>query len=503
MNPERFKGNFPENDDLSQPPPNDTDAERGLLGSFLIEPSIIDRYSPRLSPDDFYSDANRRIFAVLNRLRDDGIPGDVIVLVDRLRSNGEIEAVGGEAAIYEIMSACHTITNADHYAGIIAEKSLRRRLLAETGNLRAAVLQGDSPAVQLLSRWQQSLELLVESTPRKTLFSAADLTTESLSLLDRIEDSPIATGYEHLDETLGGGFRPKSLVVIGARPRGGKTVSVVNLMQNICIGAGVPGVFFSLEMTATEIYYRLLSNESGVYSSKLGPGAAIRGQLTAYDMGQIIEAGNRLAESPFWIDDRSGASVSEIASTMRLFHRKHGARIFFIDYAGIVNAELPDRSIREQIGGVAVAFKRIAKELSVIVVLLAQANRDSATVPKGTPKREKLIASRPRLEHLKESSGLEENADVVILIHRPELLVGRTEAAELEIEGYVEWIVAKNRNGRQGEIPMHFSGEFVRFEECDGVEITEEPSEGAGDPKGQPGEDNTGTEQQRTFNDEF
>lgn len=494
------KEEFSEGDTL---PPNDVGAERALLGAFLIDPEIVDSYSPKLEPDDFYFDANRRIFAALAELQNEGIGADIVVLLDKLRNNGELDAVGGEAAIAEIMGACHTTLNADRYAAIIAEKSLRRKLISEAAGIRSEAQQGESPAPLQISRRLQSLERLSESVPRKTLFDAGSLVTETLSLLDRSDEAPISTGYDSVDNMLNGGFRPKNLVVIAARPRGGKTAAAVNLVQNTCLGNRVPTAFFSLEMTASEIAFRIISHESRVFSAKLTPGAAIRGQLASYDIARIAEAGERLKKSPFWIEEKSGASLSEIVSSMRMLHRKHGVRMFFVDYAGIVDAELPDRPIREQITRVAVTFKAVAKDLGVVVVLLAQLNRESASVSGGKLDRDKLINMRPKLEHLKESGALEENADVAILLHRPELLVSRNEAATMGLEGCAEWILAKNRNGRQGELSMRFNGRFVRFEEdtachAEDRDCFSEPSDAV-----EWDADGTGTEehQQKTFND--
>lgn len=455
-------------------PPNNTDAERFILCAVLdplyaeSAPETLDTVAGIVKADDFYSDANRRIFQALLAMRDAGEPIEAISLHNHLEKTSELEAVGGTAYIAEIVTNTALPTHSAHYARIVSDKAKLRRTKSLAASLFQECLSPDadpSRVRQYLDRAKDELD----GRESSGMVNSRQWVLDGLFAMDAETEPAISTGFPALDEKLSSGFRRKNQIVIGARPRVGKTTTAGNLIRNICFGQKIPTAFFSLEMSRDEILKRMLADIADVYHGKIVQPK----RLCKHDREQIVDVTNDLGECPFFIDDRCGTTLSEMLSKIRLCVRKNGVQIVFIDQASLINAELPSptASKRDEITAVSIALKRIARELDIVVVLLCQLNRAGAQGANGTRIDERKIRLfRPSLEHLKESGSLEENADVVLLIHRAEVLIPDEDVERLGLGGKAEWIVAKNRHGKEGVVPMRFEGGFLRFTEDGGHE---------------------------------
>ncbi len=331
--------------DFSEIPPHDTGAELAVLRAVLnsayadTAPETLDVAAGIVKPDDFYSDANRRIFRALLAIRDAGEPIEVLSLHRRLESAGELEATGGAAYIGEILQEISLPFHAAFYSGIIADKAKLRRAAYVAAGLLAECQAPDATA----SKVKQLLDAAtneLDGCASIRLVGARQWVVDGIAGIETKAEPTIPTGFPALDEKLFGGLRKKNQVVLGARPRVGKTTTAGNLIRNICFRQKIPTIFFSLEMTRQEILKRIVSDVADVYHGKILQPE----RLCKRDWEQITESSSALYESPFFIDDRCGITLSEILSTIRLGVRKHGVQVVFVDQASLINAELPSQT---------------------------------------------------------------------------------------------------------------------------------------------------------------
>ncbi|MDR2641158.1 MAG: replicative DNA helicase [Planctomycetaceae bacterium] len=433
-------------------PPHNLEAERAVIGALLLNPMLCDEIISRLHDIDFYSDANRRIFKNIIGLRNDGCGIDITLLADRLSKSEELEAVGGMAYLGELMQSVHVTFHATYYAAIVREKSLLRQLIHITSSITQDAYLPDAVSKDLLNRSSQQVFELCESL---TMNMIVDIKTALDSVRDYIDNKMrgimdgIKTGFPRLDEILEG-LHASELIIIAARPSMGKTALATNIAEYVAIDQKLPVLMVSLEMSAFELTLRMICSRGRIDSEKIR-----KNKMLQADFEKFQIATNELSASPIYIDETPSRTISEIAAVARRLKRQMNLQLLVIDYIGLIEPENSMDPRQEQVSKIARRLKGLARELKIPVICLAQLNRQA----------EMTKDNRPKLSHLRESGAIEQDADVVIFIHREDRYMSQEEALQKGLLGKADIIVAKQRNGRIDDTVLQWTGEFTRFED--------------------------------------
>jgi replicative DNA helicase len=424
-------------------PPHNREAERSVIGSMVRDNSTIDDVLAIVqSADAFYLDAHRRIFRKIVELYRAGKPVDLVILAEALQASGEFEDVGKGQYLAELWDAAPTAANVEFYARIVRDLALRRGLLAACGEILRAAGSGNAPAAEVLAEAEQRILAVADVT---ALAGGAITLSESLAQamadFDRriVEGraSGLPTGFTDLDD-ITAGLQAGELTIAASRPSIGKTALTISILRHVCGREQLPALFFSLEQAHSEVAIRLLCGQSGL-NSRVFRAATISQDDTA----RIQDAQDQLATLPLLIDDRR-LKIGQIVAEARRAWRRHGIKVVALDYLQLIPADDETQDRRHQIGRQSKALKALARELKIPVLCLAQLNRLSAN---------NAVNTKPRLSHIAECGEVEQDADVVWLLHRPD-----ADSPVIETE------VAKNRNGATGECKLHFRRGCMRFE---------------------------------------
>jgi replicative DNA helicase len=438
---------------LDRLPPQSLEAERGVLGSLLLDPQLCDEVALLLRSEDFYADANQRLYRHLFGLHDEGKRVDVTLLVERLKQSGEYEAIGGAAYLAEVAQSVPYAHNAPHYAQIVRDKATIRELIhAATEILRDAWDPGYEPK-QLIGDAEEKIFSVYDRRSNDRITHIQELLIEAFDRIDarlaRGSGDAIATHFTDLDN-LTGGLHPSEFIVLAARPSMGKTALATNIAENVAILTRVPVLFVSLEMSRLELAQRLLCSQGSIDGSKFRSGF-----ISAAEREKLMEAAGKLSQSPLFIDDTPSRTVTEIAACARRLKRRENLGLVVIDYLQLIQPDDPRDPRQEQVAKMARRLKALARELQIPIVVLAQLNRQVEASGREE--------HRPRLSHLRESGAIEQDADVVMFVHREEYYHTREKAEELGIAGQGLLILAKQRNGPTGDIKLHWSSQYTRF----------------------------------------
>lgn len=435
-------------------PPHSLDAERAVLGSILLLPEVCDEVSLLVRPRDFYDPAHERIYAHLLALHDGRQRVDHTLLIERLKSAGEYESMGGAAYIAEIAQAVPTAANAQYYAQIVRDRALVRSLIrASTDILRDAYDQTTDPR-DMLARAESKLFSILERTGRSDTSTIADVVNQSLLRLDaRMKHEHalggIETGFIDFDD-LTGGLHESELIILAARPSMGKTALALNIAEHVSMRLRRATLVISLEMSSVELGDRLLCSTARVNGHRLR-----NGQITNEERARLVETAADISQAPLYVDDSPVRSVTEIAATARRMKRKENLGLLVIDYLQLIEPDNPRDPRQEQVAKMTRRLKGLARELNIPVLCLAQLNRQA----------EMARDNKPRLSHLRESGAIEQDADVVMFVHREEYYQTSEDERE-RVKGEAEIIVAKQRNGPTGEAKLTWRHEFTRFEDA-------------------------------------
>ncbi|MDY0166228.1 MAG: replicative DNA helicase [Thermoguttaceae bacterium] len=433
---------------LDRMPPHSLEAERGVLGSLLIDPELCDEVALILQPDDFYAEANAKLYAHMTAMHSAGGRIDAMLLRERLKQQGDLEAVGGSAYLAEVINSVPVAAHAVYYANIVRDKATLRALIhTSTEILRDAW----DPALDPRDALNQAEEKVFAVHDRRTTSQVANIHDVMVEAFARIDsrmaggEGGIPTGFTDLDK-LTGGLHRSELVILAARPSMGKTALATNIAEHVAIEENVPTLFVSLEMARIELAQRILCSQGRIDAGKFRSGF-----LSGSEREQLVRVSNRLSKTPLFIDDSSTRTVTEIGATARRLKRRSDLGFLVIDYLQLINPDDPRDPRQEQVAKMARRLKALARELEVPILCLAQLNRQAELGREG---------HRPRLSHLRESGAIEQDADVVMFIHREEYYNRDDENAR----GKGEVIVAKQRNGPTGDVELAWFDKFTRFE---------------------------------------
>ncbi len=443
--------------------PHNDEAERSVLSALMMNQEAFDKISSIISASDFYHPANRVLYSAISDMKImNTVAVDQVTLFDYLQKKDLSEKAGGASYLAELSDAYTIYANIESYAKIIKEMSVRRALIQTSSTISSDAYEESIDVFNLLETSERKLsEISINSNPNtaesyKASTKVSDVISVMLEKLDgTYRNENVETGLDLLDKYTNGGFQKSDYIIVAARPSVGKTAFAVSLIRNM-IRKEKKVAFFSLEMPASQIITRLLSCQSRVDLSKL-----FTGNLSESDVSHINSAAEKIYQSEFYLVDEPNMKLSDIRSRARMLQREKGIEIIFIDYIGLIESGLDPRTPRhEQVGYVSKALKQLARELNIPVVVLCQVSRDTAD-------------QEPQLNNLRDSGSIEQDADLVMFIHRRTNLTELSEEDQAKLQTdssgkarvqYTKLLVAKNRNGKTGTIFIGYIGDITSFE---------------------------------------
>ena len=440
--------------------PASVEAERTILGAILLDNSVCNEAAEKLRPDDFYLDAHRRVYGRMLALNETGKAIDIITLSEELGRKKELESVGGVAYISSLIDGVPHQPSVEQYVKIVKDKALLRGLIHAANNAIARALEQSETAEEIIEGAESAIFQIAEDRVGQGFLGIPQIVKESFGSIDKLWErgqriTGLETHYEKLDE-MTSGLQASELVIIAARPSMGKTAFAINIAENAAVIDKKVVAVFSLEMSRESLLLRMLCSQARVDSHKLRTGF-----LSREDFSKLSSALETLAQSPIYIDDTPGISLTEMRAKCRRLSQAQGKiDMIVVDYLQLMSAAPPGGGKRyenrtQEVSAISRGLKAIAKEMRVPVVALSQLSRS----PEG-----RTGNNRPQLSDLRESGAIEQDADVVAFIFREEVY----KKDDPELEGLAEIIVAKQRNGPTGTIRMAFIKKSTRFENLAG-----------------------------------
>lgn len=452
--------------------PQALDVERAVIGALLVDKDAYSVVCEILKPDSFYEPRNRIIYEAIQQLSMNEQPVDVLTVADQLARSGQLEEVGGPAYIAEISSRVASSAHVDYHARIVAQKSLARQLIQFASDIETKAFDETVDVDDLMQHAEGSLFELSQKNMKKDYTQIDPVVAQAVKVIQEAAKNKdgltgIPTGYHGLDDKTSG-WQPSDLVIIAGRPAMGKTAFALSMAKNIAADYQVPLAFFSLEMSNQQLVNRLLSNVCEISGKKI-----LNGQLQPDEWDRLDKRINNLLGAPIYVDDTPGLSVFELRTKARRLVREHGVKIIMIDYLQLMNANgMRFSSRQEEVSTISRSLKGLAKELDIPILALSQLNR-------GVESREGLEGKRPQLSDLRESGAIEQDADMVLFVHRPEYYHIFQDDKGRDLHGMAEIIIAKHRKGATGDVLLTFRGEFTRFENPeDGRLMSQSPQSG-------------------------
>lgn len=429
-------------------PPHNNDAEVATLGAILLDSPAVPRVVDYVRPEDFYRQAHSHIFRAILKLWDRGESIDLITVTNELQKAGELERVGGAAYIASLTTTVPTSANVEYYAKIVQETSLRRRLISLAAEITESCYDDTIPTRQVLEEAERRIFELAETNQAQTFLPAQDVVKRTVAAIEKLyhnqdDYTGIPTGFTELDN-MTSGFQNSEFIVIGARPSVGKTALALTMATNISVAHKVPAGFFSLEMSDMALMQRMVAAEARISSQTIRTG-----MLRQSDFANLTSAAGRIYEAPLWISDAPSMRLLDLRAQARRMVSQHGVRIIFVDYISLISNENMDLPRHEQIAEISRSLKALARELNIPVVALSQVSRDTE-------------GKRPMLSNIRESGSIEQDADVVIFLHRERNLEQATTESVDVIP--TDLIVAKQRNGPVGTIKVAFIPRYTKFD---------------------------------------
>jgi replicative DNA helicase len=438
---------------LERPLPHNLEAERSILGAILLDNHALNAAIEKLRSDDFFLPQHRQIFDRMIQLGEKQQAIDTITLMEDLTRSGNLESAGGISYLSQLADGLPRVTNVEHYARIVKEKAVLRSLIFSASAIQEQALAAGDDADTILDRAESAIFQIAEDRVRAGLIGVKELVRENYERLERIFSegrriTGLGTGYTDLDNQTAG-LQPSELVILAARPSMGKTALALNIAENVALRKREPVAIFSLEMSKESLLLRMLASEARVDAHKFRTG-----HMNRDDWRKITGALSNLGEAPLWIDDSASSTVLEMGAKARRLKRDRGLSLMIVDYLQLVVPTHTGRGTnrQEEVSSISRSLKGLAKELKLPIVVLSQLTR--------APEREER---KPQLADLRESGAIEQDADVVMFINRPNFY--KTDLPE-EDRAKAELIIAKQRNGPTGTLNFVFLARHTRFEEA-------------------------------------
>ena len=469
----KYRSNFIEEAlDYGKKPPQAVELEEAVLGAIMLEKDAIISVMDILSPESFYKEAHQKIYKAILHLSQNLQPIDILTVTEELKKREELEEVGGPVYITQLTSKVATAAHIEYHARIIAQKHIQRELIRVASDIQGKAYDDTVDVNDLIDFSESELFKVTESNIKKETSKISTLIQEAI---DQIEEaskkeeglSGVPSGFTKLDRVTSG-WQPSDLVIIAARPSMGKTAFTLTMARNMAVEHERPVGVFSLEMSSLQLVNRLIVSETELSSDKIR-----NGRLSHKEWEQLEYKIKKLVDAPIYIDDTPAITVFELRSKCRRLKDQYNVEAIFVDYLQLMSGPGDHRGSREQeVSVISRSLKGIAKELNIPIIALSQLNR-SVELRSGE--------KRPQLSDLRESGAIEQDADMVLFIHRPERYGITEDGYGNSLIGISEIIIAKHRNGALADIHLKFREELAKFEELDNTSM------------GAPGEEDDGS----------
>ena len=438
--------------EMGNKPPQALDVEEAVIGALLIEPSCVDDSVEDLTPSAFYSEKHRMIYQAIVSLVNEHSSVDLLTVSQRLKEQGNLEIVGGAATLAQLTQKVGAAAHIEYYIKILKQKCIQRELITASYDILKNSYDESVNVDQLIDMAQTKIFAAIQNNVKKDVQEIGSVINQAMSDIERLQEttglSGVPSGFPSLDR-ITFGWQPSDLIIVAARPSVGKTAFVVNVARNASVDHHVPVAFFSLEMPAIQLAKRMMVSETGLSSDKIKGGT----KLEAYEWQQLEAKLKELSKAPLYIDDTPSLPVMEFRSKVKRLVNQKGVRLVIVDYLQLMQGPQELKGMREQeVAAISRTLKATAKEMNVPIIALSQLSRDAVKRQGGN--------NRPQLSDLRESGSIEQDADMVLFIHRYDYQ-GLSENPE--DAGKTELIIAKHRNGEIADVPLMFRASEVRF----------------------------------------
>ncbi len=454
----RPKVNVPQEDAYGHVQPQALEFEEAVLGALMIEQDAYSQVSEILKPESFYDHRHQLIYESIRTLNLQQKPVDILTVTEHLNSMGKLEEAGGPFYITQLSGKVASSAHIEYHARIIAQKFLARELITFTSTVQTKAFDSTMDVDDLMQEAEGQLFEISQQNMKKDYTQINPVIREAYDMLQKAAArsdglSGLSSGFEKLDK-MTSGWQNSDLVIVAARPAMGKTAFVLSMAKKMAVDMKIPVAMFSLEMSNVQLVNRMIVNVCEIPGEKLKSG-----QLAPYEWVQLDSKITQLYDAPFYVDDTPSLSVFELRTKARRLVREHGVKIILIDYLQLMNASgMSFGSRQEEVSTISRSLKGLAKELNIPIIALSQLNR-------GVESREGIDGKRPQLSDLRESGAIEQDADMVCFIHRPEYYKIYTDEKGHDLRGMAEIIIAKHRNGAVGDVLLRFRGEYARFQD--------------------------------------
>ncbi len=428
-------------------PPQNLEAERSVLGALLIDKDAIVKVAEFLRPEHFYKDGHGRVYTAILSLYEKREPADMITVPDELKKKKLLDKVGGVGYLSELATAVPTAANIEYYGRIVKDNFVKRELISSASRIAEMGYDVETECAELVDKAEQSLFKVSQDFLREYFVPIKQTLESSFDRLEELHQAGeglrgVPTGFKTLDQKLSG-MQESNLIILAARPSVGKSSMASNIAQVAAVNHKIPVGIFSLEMSREQLVDRMLSAQADVDAWRI-----TTGNLEEEDFARIGEAMGELAEAPIFIDDTPGLNTLEMRTKGRRLQMEHGVKLFIVDYLQLLHGRGLENRVQE-VSEISQALKNMARELKVPVLACAQLSRAI----------ESRTSRIPQLSDLRESGSIEQEADVVMFLYRP----------DEENRSEIKLLISKHRNGPTGEIDLYFRGERTKFYEAETV----------------------------------
>ena len=436
--------------------PQALEIERAVLGALMIDKDAFTVVSEIIKPETFYEQRNQKIYQAIQTLNMDEKPVDIMTVVEELRHEGVLDEVGGASYIVELSSRVSSSAHIEYHARILAQKSIARQLIKFASVIETKAFDDTVDVDDLMQEAESMLFELSQKNLVQDYTQIDPILAQAHDLLMKAANQKggltgVPSGFTGLDK-ITSGWQPSDLVIIAGRPAMGKTSFALSIAKNIAVDYREPIAFFSLEMNNVQLVNRLISNVCEISGSKI-----LSGQLQKDEWERFDKNLRKLSGAPIYVDDTPGLSIFELRTKARRLAREHGIKVLMIDYLQLMNANgMRFGNRQEEVSTISRSLKGLAKELNIPVLALSQLNRT-------VEQREGIDGKRPQLSDLRESGAIEQDADMVLFVHRPEYYHLYQDEKGNDLRGKAQIIIAKHRKGATGDVLLNFRGEFTRF----------------------------------------
>jgi replicative DNA helicase len=447
--------------DLGKIPPQATDLEEAVLGAIMLEKDSVISVLDMLKPESFYKEAHQKIFKAIVELSMRQEPIDLLTVTEELKKLGWLDEVGGPYFITQLTSKVASAAHVEFHSRIIAQKYIQRELIKVSSDIQQKAFDDAMDVDDLLDYAESEMFKVAEGSIKKEMQPVNVLIKEAIFQIQEAskrEDhlSGVPSGFTKLDR-ITSGWQRSDMIIIAARPSMGKTAFVLSMTRNMAVEHKRAVALFSLEMSSLQLVNRLISAETEITSDRIR-----NGRLQPFEWEQLERRIKNMVDAPIYIDDTPAISIFELRAKCRRLKQQHNIDIIIIDYLQLMTCNVDTKGSREQeVSYISRNLKVIAKELNVPIIALSQLNR-SVEVRSGT--------KRPQLSDLRESGAIEQDADIVLFIHRPEKYGFLEDEEGNSLRGIAEIIIAKHRNGALDDVKLRFKDEFAKFEDLEGID---------------------------------